>query len=89
MLGSTPNFYWVYSWKFITPFCTFAVIIVAIVSNSEVTLGDYRYPFYAHIIGWTIVGICMLPIPLCFTLELFKNGFGKVSWKKKNFLLFL
>lgn len=99
MLGSKPNIYWVFSWKFLTPVATLvkmkriylynalfnyfywnikAVIIIASISNAEVKLDNYRYPLFAHIIGWSTVVICLLPIPLCFIIELFNSGLGKV-----------
>ena len=53
--------------------------ILALVANSEVKLNDYRYPEWAHIIGWVIVAIILSPLLICFETALSKYNFKRVS----------
>lgn len=36
--------------------------IITIVSNTEVVLGSYKYPIWAHILGWLEVAIILSPL---------------------------
>lgn len=47
--------------------------MIAIFSNTEVVLGKYKYPYWAHIIGWLIVSIILSPL-FKFAFEAMYNG---------------
>lgn len=49
------------------------MLIFAIISDSEVTLNNYKYPAGAHAIGWICVVIILLPIPVYFGMTVYKN----------------
>lgn len=70
MLGKYPNIYWIACYLVATPVITAAIFIMAIVANSEVTLNKQPYPTWAHVIGWLIVTLVLIPIPIGLFLEL-------------------
>lgn len=78
MLGSFPNIYWIFCWKFLTPVFTTAAVILSIVVNQEVTLNDYRYPQWAHVIGFVIVGIILSPLFFFSQIGISQFGFKNV-----------
>lgn len=47
-------------------------------SNSEVVLGSYRYPLWAHIIGWSIVAIILSPLLKHALMGMINAGIVKV-----------
>lgn len=40
-------------------------------------LNDYHYPVGAHVIGYVIVVIILLPLPIMFGLAVRSTGFNK------------
>jgi hypothetical protein len=74
MLNHKINKYWMICFKFCTPFLAILIAIITIASNGEVVLGTYRYPTWAHIIGWIIVLIIMSPIIKYFVSALYHSG---------------
>ena len=72
MLGSFPNYFWLFCFL-IAPVVTFVIIIFSIIANNEVTLNEYKYPNWAHIIGWVIAAVMLIPIPVLFGVELRKK----------------
>ena len=70
MLGKYPNIYWIGCYLVATPVITAAIFIMAIVADTEVTLNGQKYPGWAHAIGWIIVVIVLIPIPLGLFWEL-------------------
>ena len=69
MLGKNPNIYWIVCYLVATPVITFAIFIMAIIADSEVTLNNQKYPGWAHAIGWIIVVVVLIPIPAGFFWE--------------------
>jgi hypothetical protein len=49
------------------------MLVFSIISDSEVTLNNYKYPPGAHAIGWICVVIILAPIPAYFGLSVYKN----------------
>ena len=54
MLNQKLNKFWIFCFKFITPILAIVIGIITIASNTEVMLGVYRYPKWAHVIGWLV-----------------------------------
>jgi hypothetical protein len=52
MLNKKLNKFWIICFKFITPILAIVITAISIASNTEVMLGVYRYPQWAHAIGW-------------------------------------
>lgn len=73
MLNFELNFFWRICFKFFTPILAIVIAIITISSNSEVVLGDYRYPFWAHWIGWSIIAINLSPIVKFACTEIYKS----------------
>ncbi|CAF0771883.1 unnamed protein product [Brachionus calyciflorus] len=86
MLGHYPNIYWIACFKFFTPIFTLAAVIVSIVANAEVVLNNYKYPEWAHTVGYIIVAIILSPIPIGFLLSLSKHGFKNILKPEKDWL---
>jgi len=49
------------------------------IANAEVTLNDYHYPHWAHVVGWVIVCIILSPLFIFFEINLSKYNFVRVS----------
>lgn len=61
MIGHRPNFYFRWCWKFFSPVIILVIFVWQCVAWSGLSLGDYKYPFWAEIVGW---GLCLASI-LC------------------------
>lgn len=48
------------------------VFTIDLAQNPEVTLNDYVYPAGAQVIGWLIVVIVIIPLPIFFVIHLIK-----------------
>jgi hypothetical protein len=62
MLNKDLNGYWKICFKFFTPVLAIIILIITVASNTEVQLGSYRYPWWAHLIGWFIVAVIVAPL---------------------------
>lgn len=78
MSGKYVNMYWTACIAVITPVLTCGGVIIAIIANSEVTLNDYHYPRWAHIVGWSIVCLIMSPLFIFFEISLSKYNFVRI-----------
>lgn len=73
MLGFRPNFYWRICWKFLTPGLMTAILVYSLVNLKLLMAVDedlkkgivgVPYPAIAHIIGYCITCLGLLPLPL-------------------------
>ncbi len=68
-----------------------SIFLISIIANTEVTLNKYRYPKWAHAIGWSTVSILLLPVFTVFLVSLFKSAKEKnlknVNKKRELFAL--
>ncbi|CAF0774988.1 unnamed protein product [Didymodactylos carnosus] len=69
MLGEErrPGKFWKICWKWLT-------ILFSSLFYQQVTLDEYKYPEWAHALGWLVVIICLFPIPFFFILEICRRG---------------
>lgn len=81
MLKTELNIFWKLCFKIFTPLLTIVIAVISISSNSEVVLGGYRYPFWAHWIGWAIVAINLSPFVKHAFGEIFKSNVLKELYK--------
>ena len=79
MSGKYPNVYWAACYSFLTPVATISGLVLALIANSEVKLNEYRYPQWAHNIGWGFVLIILAPILLFYHISLSRYNFARVS----------
>jgi len=65
MIGSEPSWFWKICWGFVTPVLLLAVFIPSCI-NFELPKynGQVEYPAWAHMIGWILVGISAVQVPL-------------------------
>lgn len=73
MLGFRPNFYWRVCWKFLTPGLMTAILVYSLVNLKLLMAVDedlkkgivgVPYPTIAHIVGYCITCLGLLPLPL-------------------------
>lgn len=63
MLGFIPNIFWKACWWVVTP-GMMSVIMIYILWNFElITDGEYDFPVSAHVFGWCLTAMCLLPLP--------------------------
>ena len=56
-----------------------AVIIFLAIMYEPLSLDGYTYPDWGQAIGWAVVFICVLPIPIVFLIQFCRMGGVKVS----------
>lgn len=78
MSGKYVGIYWTACIAVITPILTIGGVILAVIANAEVTLNDYHYPHWAHVVGWTIVVIILSPLFIFFEISLSKYNFVRI-----------
>ncbi|XP_055894918.1 sodium-dependent proline transporter-like isoform X2 [Biomphalaria glabrata] len=65
MTGKKPHFWWRYMWKFVTPTVIIFIWTFSVITLGPVTYGpNYKYPYWAIILGWLLAVISVLPIPV-------------------------
>lgn len=73
MLGFRPNFYWRVCWKFLTPGLMTAILlytlydlklVMAVDADKKHGIVAVPYPLIAHVFGYCITGLGLLPLPL-------------------------
>ncbi|XP_018398178.1 PREDICTED: sodium-dependent nutrient amino acid transporter 1-like [Cyphomyrmex costatus] len=73
MLDRKPSIYWRICWFIVTPFILITIFIYTIATLSPLTYGGTSLPGYAHAIGWTILCIGVVQIPLWMFIAVLKN----------------
>ncbi|XP_041376806.1 sodium- and chloride-dependent betaine transporter-like [Gigantopelta aegis] len=72
MLGRRPPLIIKLLWRFVSPLMLVMGMIITVTNYKPPSYGDYIYPGYAEIIGWSLALLPLLPIPICMALELRK-----------------
>lgn len=60
------------------------IISTFIIPSGEIHLKGIEYPSYAKAIGWVIVAIPLIPIPVCALYQAKKHNF---DWVRIYFIL--
>lgn len=74
MLGKPPGLYWKVTWKFVTPLIIFLTILFNSISYKNMTLGDYKYPQWAIVLGWLVALFPISMIPIFFLYRYCTEG---------------
>lgn len=83
MLGSEPSWFWKICWGFISPLFLIVIFLAAVITWTEPKYnGVVTYPEWAHIVGWVLVGLSAVQIPLWAVIQTFyylcKGRIGQV-----------
>ncbi len=87
MLGAYPSIFWKVCFVFFTPVIAITILVFQIIAGLDITLGKYEYPAGAQAIGWAIVVVVLLPIPIRFFIEFKKSNFTNI--KQVSFIHFV
>ncbi|KAK7096784.1 sodium- and chloride-dependent glycine transporter 1-like [Littorina saxatilis] len=63
MIGYEPHSIWKFMWRFVTPVTIVFIWMFSVITLGPVTYGDYHYPSWAIVMGWSIGFISIIPIP--------------------------
>lgn len=76
MLGEErrPGKFWKICWQYISPLILLFTIVFSSLLYQEVTLDDYKYPSWAHALGWVVVIMCLGWVPYIFLVEICRRG---------------
>ncbi|XP_072180160.1 sodium- and chloride-dependent betaine transporter-like [Diadema setosum] len=72
--------YLIANWLFVTPAFTGAIFIYSLVQYTPLKYeGDYVYPDWGYVLGWTLALMPMINIPLFFVYTLIFSGEGSLK----------
>ncbi|XP_054718346.1 sodium- and chloride-dependent GABA transporter ine-like [Uloborus diversus] len=64
MTGKSPSYFYQFSWMILSPLTILATLIYSLIKMSgTVVRKGYRYPPWAHVMGWILVGLTLCWIP--------------------------
>ena len=81
MLGIDLNVFWRACFNYFTPIFSILILIITASSNNEVKLGEYVYPWWAHLIGWFIVAIIVTPFIKFAISSMIEGGIFRVNFQ--------
>jgi len=86
MLGHEPCWFWKLCWGLISPIFLVVVFILAIVDWSDPQYSNVvPYPWWAHIVGWVLVGISAVQIPFwAIIMTIYHTVKGRITSYKTN-----
>ncbi|CAH1996176.1 unnamed protein product [Acanthoscelides obtectus] len=70
MTGEKISWYWILSWKIITPACLTFILATVIAFNARVSYMGHEFPEWAIQIGWVSCSVSILCIPLYMVYRL-------------------
>uniref|UniRef100_H2ZHW6 Transporter n=1 Tax=Ciona savignyi TaxID=51511 RepID=H2ZHW6_CIOSA len=79
MIGKKSWWFWLYwraCWFFISPLLLTAILVWSLVTFNTNTIGGYKYPEFATVIGWLIIATAIIFIPIFGIVALVKNKFS-------------
>lgn len=80
MLGVKLNLYWKICYQYITPVIAIIMLGITFVCNTEVKLGDYIYPRWAHNFGYFVVCTCLCPLFICGAKQMHDAGIFEIIY---------
>ncbi|GFQ81893.1 sodium-dependent nutrient amino acid transporter 1, partial [Trichonephila clavata] len=72
MLGFKPGIYWRLCWKYISPVVLWFVLIYSLFTHTVIQYGGKEYPTWADRIGWVLVMVSVLQIPIWAIVQIIK-----------------
>ncbi|GBM53992.1 Sodium- and chloride-dependent glycine transporter 2 [Araneus ventricosus] len=72
MLGFKPGRYWRWCWKFVSPVVLWFVLIYSLCTHSPVKYGENEYPLWAERLGWFLVMVSVVQIPIWAVVQLIR-----------------
>ncbi|GFU44349.1 sodium- and chloride-dependent glycine transporter 2, partial [Nephila pilipes] len=72
MLGFKPGIYWRLCWKYISPIVLWFVLIYSLCTHTVIKYGGKEYPTWADRIGWGLVMVSVLQIPIWAIVQIVK-----------------
>jgi solute carrier family 6 amino acid transporter-like protein 5/7/9/14 len=82
MIGFKPNIYWYLTWMLLTPMAIIFIIIFMGISHVNISYNDVDFPDVADLVGWLMVVVAVVWIPLFMVWEVIKE------WRKNGFVGF-
>jgi len=73
MLGHKPSIVWRILWCFVVPALLLTVIIYSCINLAEPIYGDYKYPYWAILMGWILAVTVVMPIPVLAAREVWRQ----------------
>ncbi|GIY38113.1 sodium- and chloride-dependent glycine transporter 2 [Caerostris darwini] len=72
MLGFRPGLYWRLCWKYISPLVLWFVLIYSLCTTSVIQYDKKDYPLWADRVGWILVMVSVLQVPIWIVIQLIK-----------------
>ncbi|XP_043205803.1 sodium- and chloride-dependent GABA transporter ine-like isoform X2 [Amphibalanus amphitrite] len=72
MTGKRFSNYFIVCLKFLAPLLILAIWVFSLIDHEPLTYGPYDYPEWASRLGWLLVALPVLPIPVCAVLALWR-----------------
>ncbi|KAG1673888.1 Sodium- and chloride-dependent glycine transporter 2 [Nymphon striatum] len=89
MLDIKLGLYWKITWTVTAPFLTLAVVIYSFILHQPSVYGKKPLPGWMNDIGWGVVVISMIPVPIVMVMEILKNRkSSRVTFKIQSHLRF-
>jgi solute carrier family 6 amino acid transporter-like protein 5/7/9/14 len=81
MIGHEPCWFWKLCWGLISPIVLVVIFIIAVVGWEDPMYSQViPYPFWAHIVGWVLVGISAIQIPFwAIVMTIYHAAKGRMS----------
>ncbi|NP_001191502.1 serotonin transporter [Aplysia californica] len=73
MLGTAPGPFWRVSWTYISPLFLLVLFILSLMTSPPPQYGDYVYPYWSLAVGWLIVCITLVSIPIFIVISFFNS----------------
>ncbi|XP_037076901.1 sodium- and chloride-dependent glycine transporter 2-like, partial [Pollicipes pollicipes] len=64
MVGFRPSIFWKVCWAFVSPVMLASIFAYSMYEYKPPTYGDYEFPEWAIYVGWGLVGVSLVQIPL-------------------------
>ncbi|KAK2157889.1 hypothetical protein NP493_1843g00004 [Ridgeia piscesae] len=82
MIGFKPNYYWIIMWLFVTPATILFILGYSIFKYSPATYAGKVYPGWALNLGWGMVAIALVFIPILAIFEYCKESNFYLTMKR-------
>lgn len=77
MLDRRTGWYWRLTWVWTSPFVLSFIAIYSLITHKPLKLGDYDFPWWADVAGWSITLFILLQIPIWAIYQIIKEKRGE------------